>query len=83
MPKVQVLVVIILPKKKTLILDLDETLVHSRFREFNWESDINLNINVNAIRHIIHILKRPNVDCFIKEMSKYYKIFIFTASFSQ
>ena len=69
--------------KKTLILDLDETLVHSRFREFNRKSDIVLNININDIRHIVHVLKRPNVDHFIKEMSKYYNIFIFTASISQ
>ena len=70
-------------RKKTLILDLDETLVHSRFREFNRKSDIDFNINLNGIRHIIHVLKRPNVDHFIKEMSKYYNIFIFTASISQ
>ena len=69
--------------KKTLILDLDETLVHSRFREFNRKSDIVLNININDIRHIVYVLKRPNVDHFIKEMSKYYNIFIFTASISQ
>jgi Dullard-like phosphatase family protein len=70
-------------QKKTLILDLDETLVHSRFREFNRKSDIVLNININDIRHTIHVLKRPNVDHFIKEMSKFYNIFIFTASISQ
>mgnify|MGYP002624473779 CR=1 FL=1 len=69
--------------KKTLILNLDETLVHSRFKEFNRKSEIVLNININGIRHIIHVLKRPNVDHFIKEMSKYYNIYIFTASISQ
>ena len=70
-------------KKKTLILDLDETLVHSGFSQFKRKSDIILNINIDGINHIIYTLKRPFVDYFIKEMSKYYEIVIFTSSISQ
>ena len=72
-----------LNKKKSLILDLDETLVHSAFNGFNRKSDIILNINIDGKEHIIHVLKRPFLDYFLKEISKYYDIIIFTASISQ
>ena len=77
----------ILPKetknnKKTLILDLDETLVHSAFKPFFIKSDINLNVNVDGINHLVHVLKRPFVDEFLQRMSKFYEIVIFTASIS-
>ena len=41
--------------KKTLILDLDETLVHSAFYPFQTKSDIILNINLDGKNHIIHV----------------------------
>ena len=57
-----------LPLKKeypiyTLVLDLDETLVH--YYETEAEG---------------HILVRPGCDTFLKEMSKYYEIVVFTAA---
>ena len=70
-------------KKKMLILDLDETLVHSRFSPFDRKSDIILNINIDGRDHVIHVLKRPFVDHFLKEISKFYEILSFTASISQ
>ena len=69
--------------KKTLILDLDETLVHSAFYPFRTKSDIILNINLDGKNHIIHVLKRPNLDYFLKKVSEIYNIIIFTASLSQ
>ena len=69
--------------KKTLILDLDETLVHSAFYPFQTKSDIILNINLDGKNHIIHVLKRPNLDYFLKKVSEIYNIIIFTASLSQ
>ena len=68
--------------KKTLILDLDETLVHSAFKPFFIKSDINLSINVDGINHLVHVLKRPFVDEFLQRMSKFYELVIFTASIS-
>ena len=68
--------------KKTLILDLDETLVHSAFKPFFIKSDINLNVNVDGINHLVHVLKRPYVDEFLQRMSKFYELVIFTASIS-
>ena len=69
--------------KKTLILDLDETLVHSGFHPFNRKSDFTFNINVDGKDHTIFALKRPYVDEFLSEISPYYEIIIFTASISQ
>ena len=54
------------PKKK-LILDLDETLVHSGFNPFTRQSDISLQINIDGKYHTINILKRPHVDQFWKK----------------
>ena len=70
-------------KKKTLILDLDETLVHSGFNQFKRKSDIILNISIDGKNHTIYVLKRPNLDNFFKEISELFEIFIFTASISE
>jgi RNA polymerase II subunit A small phosphatase-like protein len=70
------------PKKK-LILDLDETLVHSGFNPFTRQSDISLQINIDGKIHTINILKRPYVDEFLKEISNYYEIYVFTASMEE
>ena len=69
--------------KKTLILDLDETLVHSAFYPFEKKSDIILRINIDGRNHIIHVLKRPNLDLFLKKISELFNIVIFTASIPQ
>ena len=65
--------------KKTLVLDLDETLVHSSFFPFE-KNDIVLNVNFDGIYYNIYVLLRPWVEQFIKEMGKYFEIIIFTAS---
>jgi RNA polymerase II subunit A small phosphatase-like protein len=68
--------------KKTLILDLDETLVHSGFKPFFCKSDIILNIDLDRKDHVVHVLKRPGVDEFLERMAKIYEVVIFTASLS-
>ena len=69
--------------KKTLVLDLDETLVHSQFVPFSIKSDLILKIELeNQIRDI-HVLIRPGVYKFLKKMSQLYEIVIFTASLSK
>ena len=70
-------------KKKTLILDLDETLVHSGFNPFTRKSDITLTIYLDGREHVINVLKRPHVDEFLREISEYYEIIVFTASISE
>ena len=68
--------------KKTLILDLDETLVHSAFSPFSRKSDIELNIYIEGENRMLYVLKRPYVDRFLLELSSLYEIVIFTASIS-
>ena len=70
-------------KKKTLILDLDETLVHSGFHPFDRKSDFTLNITVEGKNHTIYVLKRPYVDEFLSEISPFFDVIIFTASISE
>ena len=76
----------LLPKsssKKTLVLDLDETLVHSQFLPFSIQSDVVLKIDIENQIHDIHVLIRPGVQTFLKRLSKLYEIVIFTASVSK
>ena len=67
--------------KKTLILDLDETLVHSSFTPFE-NNDIVLNVDFDGIMYNIYVLVRPGAKSFIKNISKYFEVVIFTASLS-
>ena len=71
--------------KKTLILDLDETLVHSSFQALQINNkiikpDIYFKIFFNYKYHEIFVYKRPYLNKFLKEMNKLFNIYIFTAS---
>ena len=69
--------------KKTLVLDLDETLVHSQFVPFSIKSDLIIKIELENQLHDIHVLIRPGVKKFLEKMGKLYEIVIFTASVSK
>ena len=69
--------------KKSLVLDLDETLVHSQFFEFSIPSDITIKIEIEKEIYDIHVLVRPGVEKFITIMKDYFEIIIFTASISK
>ena len=69
--------------KKTLVLDLDETLVHSQFGPFHIPSDVVINIEIENEIHDIHVLVRPGVQEFLDKISKIFEIVIFTASISK
>ena len=68
--------------KKTLLLDLDETLVHASFISFP-KNDIVLNVNFDGTFYKIYVLVRPGAEEFIKNISQYYELVIFTASLSK
>ena len=70
-------------ERKTLVLDLDETLVHSGFIPFDCPSDVIIQIELDNEIHDIHVLVRPGVKEFLEKMSKKYEIVIFTASLSK
>ena len=69
--------------KKTLVLDLDETLVHSQFIPYSIKSDLILKIDIENKIHDIHVLIRPGIQNFLKKLAKLYEIVIFTASVSK
>lgn len=67
--------------KKTLVLDLDETLVHAKFTEkVSGNPDHFFQITLNQKQLPVHLWIRPGAQDFIKELSKYYEIVVFTAS---
>ena len=68
--------------KKTLVLDLDETLVHSSFQPVaGW--DLVLPVEIEGQIWYVYVLKRPGVDLFLKKMAIYYEIVIYTASLAK
>jgi len=64
--------------RKCLVLDLDETLVHSCFEPI--ECSFSLTITLDETKYGVYVLKRPYVDEFIAECAKMYELVIFTAS---
>ena len=71
-----------LDSKKTLVLDLDETLIHSAFESFKPKDDITLTMKLKEEDITIHVLKRPYLDEFLNIVTQKYEVVIFTASIS-
>ncbi|KAJ3073661.1 hypothetical protein HDU98_001003 [Podochytrium sp. JEL0797] len=67
--------------KKCLVLDLDETLVHSSF-EFVPNADFVIPIDIEGQFHNVYVLKRPFVDSFLENMGPEFEVAVFTASMS-
>ena len=71
-------------KKKTLVLDLDETLVHSSTQcPFPNKKNIILHMEIKNIKYTIYVIIRPFFEKFLYEMSQCYNLYIFTASIAQ
>ncbi|CAJ1954626.1 unnamed protein product [Cylindrotheca closterium] len=68
--------------KMCLVLDLDETLVHSSFRPVA-NSDFVIPVEIENVTHLVYVAKRPGVDEFLVEMAKHYEIVIYTASLNK
>jgi len=68
--------------RKCLVLDLDETLVHSSFKPIP-QPDFIVPVEIEFHWHHFHVLKRPGVDDFLKKMGEIYEIVVFTASLSK
>ena len=65
----------------TLILDLDETLVHSSFSLM--PSDITIELELDDQKYTICTLKRPGLENFLKKCTELYEVVIFTASLKE
>jgi len=71
-------------QRKILVLDLDETLVHSTTREMSHPDTTIMNVQIPGQEMLVfYVVKRPHVDLFIDEVCKWYEVVIFTASVKQ
>jgi RNA polymerase II subunit A small phosphatase-like protein len=69
-------------KKSCMVLDLDETLIHRSLKPIT-KYDFVLNVKQNNNTYRVYVRKRPGVDYFLKEMSKYYELVVFTAGMEE
>jgi len=68
--------------KKCLVLDLDETLVHSSFKYLR-SADFVIPVEIDGQVHHVYVIKRPGVDEFLERVGKLYEVVVFTASVSK
>ncbi|RLN58909.1 hypothetical protein BBJ29_000196 [Phytophthora kernoviae] len=68
--------------KKCLVLDLDETLVHSSFVPTT-NPDYIISVDIDRTVHQVYVCRRPGAEEFLIEMAKYYEIVVYTASLSK
>ncbi|KAG1723802.1 HAD-like domain-containing protein [Suillus lakei] len=68
--------------RKCLVLDLDETLVHSSFGSLQ-RADYIVPVEIECLWHDVNVIKRPGVDDFLKKMGEIYEVVVFTASVSK
>ena len=80
--------------RKTLVLDLDETLVHASFevnnrpsrcpspslKQDDTGSDFSVSVRIGRKLYAAHVRKRPFVEEFLKRMGELYEVVVFTAS---
>ncbi|AJU17845.1 Nuclear envelope morphology protein 1 [Saccharomyces cerevisiae] len=75
-------------KKKKLVIDLDETLIHSASRSTTHSNSsqghlVEVKFGLSGIRTLYFIHKRPYCDLFLTKVSKWYDLIIFTASMKE
>uniref|UniRef100_A0A3Q0QWP4 protein-serine/threonine phosphatase n=1 Tax=Amphilophus citrinellus TaxID=61819 RepID=A0A3Q0QWP4_AMPCI len=68
--------------KICVVIDLDETLVHSSFKPVN-NADFIIPVEIDGTVHQVYVLKRPHVDEFLKRMGELFECVLFTASLSK
>lgn len=65
--------------KKTLVLDLDETLVHSSFTPIP-NPDMVVSVVIDQKDVLVYVQKRPGVDEFLQRAAELFELVTFTAS---
>ncbi|KAL6086337.1 hypothetical protein STEG23_000135, partial [Scotinomys teguina] len=65
-----------------VVIDLDETLVHSSFKPIN-NADFIVPVEIEGTTHQVYVLKRPYVDEFLMRMGELFECVLFTASLAK
>lgn len=65
--------------KKTLVLDLDETLVHSTL-DGNDAADFKFTVKFNSREHSVAVRQRPFLFEFLERVAQLFEVVVFTAS---
>lgn len=66
-------------RQKTLVLDLDETLVHSSL-EAAEAPDFTFPVTFNGAEHTVHVRQRPGLLPFLERATQLFEVVVFTAS---
>ena len=75
----------VLPRKarkgpvNTLVLDLDETLVHSTLEDAS-ATDFSFPVHFNNQQHMVNVRRRPALEAFLSRVAQLFEVVIFTAS---
>ncbi|KAH7285292.1 hypothetical protein KP509_33G021200 [Ceratopteris richardii] len=76
---------VLLPKQTrrcpsiTLVLDLDETLVHSTLSQCD-DADFTFPVTLNCQEYTVYVRRRPYLQMFMERVSQMFEIIVFTAS---
>jgi len=68
--------------KKVLVLDLDETLVHSTFEPIE-NPDLVLPVRIQGMTYRINVIKRPGAEEFLARVKGMFEVVVFTASLAE
>ncbi|KAH0513506.1 Carboxy-terminal domain RNA polymerase II polypeptide A small phosphatase 1 [Microtus ochrogaster] len=68
--------------KICVVIDLDETLVHSSFKPVS-NADFIIPVEIDGVVHQVYVLKRPHVDEFLQRMGDLFECVLFTASLAK
>ncbi|XVF25529.1 hypothetical protein REPUB_Repub13aG0220400 [Reevesia pubescens] len=66
-------------KPITLVLDLDETLVHSTLEHCD-DADFTFTVFFNMKEHTVYVKQRPHLQTFLEKVAEMFEVVIFTAS---
>ncbi|XVE51545.1 hypothetical protein DITRI_Ditri02bG0050600 [Diplodiscus trichospermus] len=66
-------------KPVTLVLDLDETLVHSTLEHCD-DADFTFTVFFNMKEHTVYVKQRPHLQTFLEKVAEMFEVVIFTAS---